>query len=128
MALLQCFPHSVAASKPALVHNPYLTSHSLRELVCDLAFDPTFNVSHATPINCGTATNGLKFINLNLPDMKTKETGEDVNITDSTCQCSPTTALEHHLASNSAIPAHAPLFAFKTSADLWSLMSRSWFL
>src|SRR5882724_2534080 len=57
-----------------------------------------------------------------------KETGEDVNITDSTCQCSPTTTLEHHLMSNSAIPAHAPLFTFETSPNSWSPMSWSWFL
>ena len=43
-----------------------------------------------------------------------KENGEDVNVTDSTCQCSPTTALEHHLTSNSTVPAHFPLFAFET--------------
>ena len=37
-------------------------------------------------------------------------------------------ALERHLASNSAVPSHAPLFAFETGADSWSPMSRTWFL
>jgi len=57
-----------------------------------------------------------------------KETGEDLNIADSTCQCSPTTTLEHHLMSNSTIPTNALLFAFETGTDLWSLMSQTWFL
>ena len=67
-------------------------------------------------------------MNFLLPRMKTKETSEDVNIMDSTCQCSLTTTLEHHLSSNSAIPAHAPLFAFETGPNLWSPMSHSWFM
>jgi len=107
---------------------PPWISNRLRELVCDLKFDPAYNVSWLTPINHGTATNGLKFMNFHLPHTKTKETGEVVNITDSTCQCSPTTTLEHHLMSNSTIPTHALLFAFETGTDLWSLMSQTWFL
>ena len=118
----------VATGKLILVCTSPLTSHSLRELVCNSTFDPASNVSHATPIRRRTAANGLKFINFHLPHTKTKETGEDVNITDSTCQCSPTTTLEHYLASNSAVPTHSPLSTFNTGADSWSPMSRSWFL
>jgi len=100
----------------------------LGELICDSKFDPSSHVSHASPIRWGTAANGLKFMNFHLPQMKTKETGEDVNIMDSTCQCSLTTTLEHHLASNSAIPAHASLFAFETGPNSWSPMSHTWFM
>jgi len=67
-------------------------------------------------------------MNIHLPRKKTKEAIEDVNIMDSTCQCSLTMPLEHHLASNSAVPTHAPLFAFETSSNLWSPMSHAWFM
>jgi len=61
-----------------------------------------------------SSVHGLKFINFHLPHTKTKYTGEDVNITDSTCQCSAMTAFKHHLSSNMTIPDSAPLFAFET--------------
>jgi len=47
-------------------------------------------------------------MNFHLPNTKTKEKGDEVNVTDSTCPCSATTALEHHLSSNVAIPLSAP--------------------
>ena len=63
-----------------------------------------------------------------LATYKTKEKGEDVNITDSTCQCSTMIAFEHHLSSNKMIPDSTPLFTFKTGIDTWSPMRQSWFL
>ncbi|KIK34147.1 hypothetical protein CY34DRAFT_98509, partial [Suillus luteus UH-Slu-Lm8-n1] len=39
----------------------------------------------------------------------------------------PFTALTHHLTANSAVPSHAPFFAFETS-DGWSPMTRTWFI
>ena len=57
-----------------------------------------------------------------------KEKGEDINITDSTCQRSATTAFKHHLSSNKSIPNSTPLFAFETGMDTWSPMRRSWFI
>jgi len=57
-----------------------------------------------------------------------KEKGKDINITDSTCSCSAVTAFEHHLSSNTAIPASAPLFAFETADGQWSPMKRAWFM
>jgi len=68
------------------------------------------------------AANGIKFLNFYLPCTKTKEKGKDINITNSTCQCSATTSFEHHLSSNQLIPDTAPLFAFKTGNGMWSLM------
>jgi len=79
------------------------------------------------PIKCGIAANGLKYMNFHLPHNKTKEKGEDVNITDSMCQCSATMAFEHHLSSNISIPNSALLFAFETGDSKWSPMRWVWF-
>jgi len=59
---------------------------------------------------------------------KTKENGDDISITDTGCNCSPITAFEHHLASNTLLPPSAPMFAFEMGEDTWSPMRRSWFL
>jgi len=60
--------------------------------------------------------------------MKTKEKGDEVNITDSTCSCSATSALEHHLSSNTSIPETAPLFTFELADGQWAPMKCTWFL
>src|SRR5882724_3237392 len=49
-------------------------------------------------------------------------------MTDTRCPCSPTTAFDHHIASNSAIPISALLFAFETGSGTWSPMKCKWFL
>ena len=49
-------------------------------------------------------------------------------MSDSTCNCSAIMAFEHHLSSNSLIPASAPLFTFKTPDGSWVPMRRNWFL
>jgi len=67
-------------------------------------------------------------MNFHLPCTKTKEKGDKVNITDSTCPCSATTVLEHHLSSNVAILPSAPLFTFEMADGQWSPMQCSWFL
>jgi len=54
--------------------------------------------------------------------MKTQEKGEDVNVTDTTCLCSPTIAFEYHLKLNIAIPSSAPLFTFEMGEGRWVLM------
>ena len=82
----------------------------------------------STEFKHGTAANGLKYINFHIPHMKTKDTREDINITDSTCPCSATSTLEHHLSSNKAIPESTPLFTFKTANGQWAPMKHSWFM
>ena len=106
----------------------FLTYIRLGELIFNSIFDPLSNVSRSTNIKCGIASNGLKYMNFHLPHTKTKAHGEDVNITDSTCPCSPISAFEHHLLSNSDIPSNAPLFAYETGNGTWSPLKRSWFL
>ena len=56
----------------------------LGELIIDSHFDPSCHVSHSTDFMHGIAANGLKYINFHVPCTKTKEGGEDINITDST--------------------------------------------
>jgi len=74
------------------------------------------------------ATNESAYISLHLPRMKTKENGDDLSMTDTQCNCSPTSTFDHHLASNSAMPPSVPLFAFKTGVGTWSPMRHEWFL
>jgi len=85
------------------------TQHRLGELLIDSCFEPASQISHSTIFNYGINANGLKYINYILC-MKTKEKGNDINMMDSTCSCSATSALKHYLSSNTAIPAAAPLF------------------
>src|SRR5882672_6399967 len=54
--------------------------------------------------------------------------GEGRSMTDTRCNCSPTSAFDHHIASNHAIPHDAPLFAFESGNGEWSPMKRDWFL
>jgi len=49
-------------------------------------------------------------------------------MTDTGCNFSPTSAFDHHIASNHAIPHDAPLFAFESGNGEWSPMKRDWFL
>ena len=67
-------------------------------------------------------------MNFHVPHTKTWEKGEDIYVTDSTCLCSPTSTLEHHLQSNKDVPTSAPLFAYESGDGLWALMRQSWFL
>jgi hypothetical protein len=76
----------------------------------------------------GTASNNRAYICFRLPRTKTKPKGDNVTLTDSQCSCSATVALGHHLSTNSAIPASAPLFAFETTDGSWALMRWSWFM
>jgi hypothetical protein len=54
--------------------------------------------------------------------------GADINISDSTCNCSAVSALNHHLAANANVPPNAPLFAFETADGGWAPLRRTWFL
>ena len=49
-------------------------------------------------------------------------------MTDTWCNCSPTSAFKYHLVSNLAIPDSAPLFAFENGVGTWSPMKCGWFL
>jgi len=98
------------------------------ELLIDSHFKPASHVSCSTTLKCSIATNGLKYMNFHLPRTKMKEKGDEVNVTDSTCPCSATATLEHHLASNVSVPASTPLFAFKLADGLWAPMECAWFL
>src|SRR5882724_2131704 len=44
----------------------------------------------------------------------------NISMTDTWCNCSPTSAFEHHLIYNSAVPDSAPLFAFETVVGMVS--------
>jgi len=94
----------------------------------DSSFDPAAHVSHSAPVKCGIATNGCAFMSIHLPHTKTKDKGDEVSMTDTGCNCSPTFTFDHHLASNSRVPADMPLFAFETGEGEWSPMRWDWFL
>jgi len=100
----------------------------LGELLIDSSFDPRAHIAHSTKIARGVATNSTRFINFMVPCTKTESDGTQINMSDSACECSATTAFEHHLSSNTLIPSTAPLFAFETSNGSWALMKRIWFL
>ena len=104
----------------------YLCHARLGELVIDSFFDGISHILQSTLIRHGIATNGLKLMNFHLPCMKMRERGEDVNVTDTTCLCSPTTAFKHH--PNNAIPGSAPLFTFEPGDGWWVPMRQAWFL
>ena len=57
-----------------------------------------------------------------------KDAGKDINVMDTTCPCSATSTLEHHLSSNKAIPKSAPLFSFETADNQWDPMKHTWFM
>src|SRR5882724_672058 len=63
-----------------------------------------------------------------IPCMKTKEKGDDISLTNTLCDCSPTFTLDHHLRSNAAVPGAALIFAFETGGGTWAPMKRMWFL
>jgi len=89
---------------------------------------PSSHVSHSASFKCGLASNGSPFISLHLPHLKMKENGDDLIMMDTWCNCSPTTAFDHHLGSNSSLPLSAPSFYFETSQGTWSPMKFKWFL
>ena len=74
------------------------------------------------------ASNGFTYINLSIPHTKTKPDGDDICMTDTLCDCSPTYVFDHHLRSNSAVPDDTLLFAFEMGSDTWAPMTRTWFL
>src|SRR5882724_2667992 len=84
----------------------------LGELLIDSSFDPKSHVARDMVISHGVASNGSAFI----------------NFSNSTCQCSPTLAFEHHISSNTNLPSDAPLFAFETAGGSWSPLKRAWFV
>jgi len=101
----------------------------LGELLIDTDFDPARQVSRSTAIKRGTASNGIRYSKFHIPSSKTKGLkGDDINISDSTCDCSAYSAFEHHLSANSKVPGDAPLFAYETADGGWSPMRRSWFV
>ena len=91
-------------------------------------FDLQVHVTCSTKISRGTTANGTKFINFSIPHMKTNADGVNINVSDSTCNCSAIIAFKHDLSSNSLIPTPAPLFTFETSDGSWAPMRRKWFL
>src|SRR5882724_661837 len=86
----------------------------LGKLLIDSSFDPKSHVARDTVISHGVASNGSAFINFDIPRSKTKPNGDRINLSNSTCQCSPTLAFEHHISSNTNLPSDAPLFSFET--------------
>ncbi|KAF8586221.1 hypothetical protein K439DRAFT_1341413 [Ramaria rubella] len=100
----------------------------LGELLINSTFDFLVHVSRSTHIEPGITSNGFKFISVHVPCTKTKPKGDNIIITDSWCSCSPTSAFEHHILANAAVPPHAPLFSFITDNGSWSPMKRCWFM
>ena len=97
-------------------------------MLIDSKFEPKIHVSRSAHIKCGTTSNGSAFTNLTIPHTKTKPNGDDIWMTNTLCDCSPTYTFDHHLRSNLAVPGNAPLFAFKTGVGTWSPMRWTWFL
>ena len=101
----------------------------LGELLIDHDFDCTQHVSRSVFIKRGVTANGFAYCLFHIPNSKTEGSlRADIIITDSTCRCSPVTALNHHLAANSKVPSHAPLFAFETADGNWAPMRQNWFM
>ena len=86
------------------------------------------HVSRSTSIKRGIASKDIPYTKFHIPHTKTKEKGDDISLTDTLCDCSPTFTLDHHLRSNAAIPSVAPLFAFETGNGTWAPMKCTWFL
>src|SRR5882724_47271 len=70
----------------------------------------------------------MRYINFFIPHTKTNANGANIYMSNWTCDCSPTIAFKHHLASNTNIPPSAPLFMLETSDGSWAPMKRAWFL
>ena len=100
----------------------------LGELLVNSTFDPKQHVSHSTSIRHSIASNKHSYITLHIPHSKMKPMGDSIHITDSGCSCSATVAFDHHLASNTSIPADTPLFTFETAGGSWVPLHRTWFL
>ena len=66
---------------------------------------------------------GIQWLHL----LKTKPNGDHINMSNSTCKCSPTRAFKHHRSSNTNLPPDAPLFAFETANGSWSPLKHAWF-
>ena len=56
----------------------------LGELIIDAPFDPKAHVARSTTITRGTASNGSRYINFDVPRTKTKADSDHINISDST--------------------------------------------
>jgi len=100
----------------------------LGELLVDAKFDPDAHIARSTLITRGMAANCTKYTNFVILRTKTSMEGASIYMSDSTCDCSATSAFEHHLSSNTNIPSSAPLFAFETANRSWAPMKRAWFL
>ena len=100
----------------------------LGELLIDSAFDPALHISQSTKFKQGIASNNYCYISFHIPHTKTKPSGDDIHLTDSSCSCSPVTAFLHHLHSNTNILDETPLFSFETAAWSWSPLLCSWFM
>ena len=91
------------------------------------SFDPLFYVSR-TSFNCNQSSSGRKYGKIWAPHTKTRPLRDWLMFVDSGCPCSTLAALQFHLLMNTSIPAHAPLFAFKTINQPFIPMRRDWFM
>jgi len=100
----------------------------LCKLLIDSSFDPSSHVSQLSHIVQGITANSSAFKSVHLPHTKTKENSDELSMTDTGCDCSPTSAFDNHLTSNQSIHPNASLFAFEMSNGGWSHMRWDWFL
>jgi hypothetical protein len=111
----------------AVVSVAFKTCSRLGELVpkSSAVFHPSCNVTRGGTVQRGHAANGRAFIQFKIPCTKTNGTrGDWINASSTTNPLDPVSALEHHLFITNTIPAHTPLFAFRTLSG-WSSLNRS---
>jgi len=112
--------------------SPFIFLHNTRlgELVVPSIsmFDPSRHISRSAHVRRSKTSNGISFSVFHIPWSKTTHNdGADIVATKIDDSTDPFTALTHHLSTNSAVPSHAPFFAFETP-DGWSPMTRTWFI
>ena len=99
----------------------------LGEVTFNGSFDPLLHATKSGLILAHTSTSHA-YGKLWIPCTKMKPQGDYLMFTDSGCPCRAITALHAHFDMNSSISLSAPVFAFKTLNNLFSLMKCSWFL
>jgi hypothetical protein len=143
----QCGPvtmqHLVALRSKLHIHTPFdaatwatacITFWSCRRLgettIPSLAdFDPKFHVTRATAVKAITTPDGTNAAAIPLPWTKsTRKRGGLLTITARDNEVCLLKVFNNHLRVNDAVPADAPLFAFRAPDGTWVLLTKTWFM
>ncbi|EJD33484.1 DNA breaking-rejoining enzyme [Auricularia subglabra TFB-10046 SS5] len=88
-------------------------------------FDPSRQVSRASPVTFGRNPEGVSYTSIRLPWTKTAGVrGAEVVLTSSADDICPVLALRQHFSVNYDVPEDAPLFAWTAEPGSWKPMTR----